>query len=167
MTGHWDPGVYSTTGAGWWWMKTVCVSAKRECHVCASFAQRSTCPQTNCFCRHQVRQSQRPTTKKEKCFNFNKFKYMNPVLKDLSFFLVQEWKLFLFPWKARLKFTRAIKCVRAKFVVTGELAVLKHLKAAAPGNTVTNHSFHIFHSYQCFLGALLQSTVLLSLVYLI
>lgn len=27
---------------------------------------------------------------KKKCFNFKKFKYMNPVLKDLSFFLVQE-----------------------------------------------------------------------------
>lgn len=41
-----------------------------------------------------------------------------------------------------LKFTRAIKCVRAKFVVTGELAVFKHLKAAAPGNIVTNLPFH-------------------------
>lgn len=33
-------------------------------------------------------------------------------------------------------------------MVTGELAVLKHLKAAAPGKTVTNHLFLIFPSYQ-------------------
>lgn len=57
--------------------------------------------------------------------------------------------LFLFPWKARLKLTQAIKFVRAKFVVTGELAVLKHLKAAALGNAVTSHLSLIFHSYQC------------------
>lgn len=38
--------------------------------------------------------------------------------------------LFLFPWKARLKFTRAIKCVRAKFVVTGELGCVQTFKSS-------------------------------------
>ena len=57
---------------------------------------------------------------------------------------LQGWIPFLFPWKTTLKCTQAIRRVRVKFVVTGELAMLKHLKAAAAGNTVTHIICSIF-----------------------
>lgn len=63
---------------------------------------------------------------------------------------MQEWIPFQFPWKTTLKNTQAIKCVRAKFVVTGELAVLKHWKGSSSRKySDTYHLSHIFVSYQC------------------
>lgn len=93
--------------------------------------------------------------KKTRCFakrNFNLwilfvrgFVYLFPIA-------LQEWIPFQFPWKTTAKCTRALKRVRPKFVVTGELAMLKHLKAAAAGNTATHNLSYIFHSYQCILS---------------
>lgn len=60
---------------------------------------------------------------------------------------LQGWIPFRFPWKTTLKCTLAIKCVRVRFVLTGELEMLKHLKAAAEGNTVTHIIFSLFSAH--------------------
>lgn len=153
-TGRWDLWVYCTTEAGWWWMKTVCVWVKRECRVCALFAHRSTCPRTNCFCGHQVRQCWR-LTEKISCFALKNSNVWNVCVWGLILSPMQEWIPFQFPWKTTLKNTRAIKCVRAKFAVTGEPAVLKHWKGSSSRKySDTYHLSHIVLSYQCRLSLL-------------
>lgn len=58
----------------------------------------------------------------------NVFPSMNCHLQGFVFFFValQEWKPFQFPWNTTPRCRHATKHVRAKFVVTGELARLKH-----------------------------------------
>lgn len=140
-TGQWGHWVYCMTEAGWWWMETACAWVRRERRVYASFAHKSTCPQTNCSCRHQVSGSLKintPLNQREISIR-QTFCYKFSLFEDLYFFstALQGWIPFRFPWKTTIKCTPAIGCVRVKFVVTGELAMLKHLKAAAAGNTVT------------------------------
>lgn len=109
---------------------------------------------------------QRLTEKNPRCFakrNFNLwilfvrgFVYIFPIA-------LQEWIAFQFPWKTNPKCTQALKRVRAKFVVTGELAMLKHLKAAAAGNTATHKICPIFftHINAFSLSIVLDATFLL------
>lgn len=152
-TGQWDRWVYYMTEAGWWWMETACAWVRRERHVYASFAHKSTCPQTNCSCRHQVRQSDSGTLKIKTPLNQTKFQSLFffcskfSLWNDFISVALQGWIPFLFPWKTTLKRIQAIGCVRVKFVVTGEPAMLKHLKVAAAGNTVTHIICSIFFTH--------------------
>lgn len=137
-TGRWGHWVYFTTEAGWWWMKTACASVRRECRICASFSHKSTCPQTNYSCRRQVRQSVGGSLKKHAASPKDISIYELSFAKIFVFFVaLQEWSPFQFPWNTTPQCTHAIQHVRAKFVVTGELARLKHAKAAAGGNWET------------------------------
>lgn len=132
LTGQWALWVCSMTGAGWWWMVMECVWTKRENHAYASFIRRSTCPQTHCFCRPQVRHYKYivffvVVTLQESLFSstphvhFSHTFFLNSS-KGLPL-IFQEWTLFLSLWKTTVSHTRVMGCVKARCVVTGEFFI--------------------------------------------
>lgn len=138
ITGLWDRTVYYMTEAGWWWTETVFASAKRESRVYVSFNLKSICLLTDCCCRHQVRSCFSSLLKNTPALalfqsGFWFFSFVSSVVP-------QEWMLFQFPLKTLPTCTQAMKCVRAKFVVTGALTSTQ----TSVGNTDSRHMAHVF-----------------------
>lgn len=104
----------------------VFASVKRESHVYVSFNLKFICVLTHCWCRRQVRS----------CFSSLLRNPPRCPVKELFFFISpvvpQEWMLFQFLLKTLPTCTRAMKCVRAKFVVTGALTSTENFTSYGP-----------------------------------